>query len=209
MTRQEFGKVAMAIRTYYPKERILPDDYAIELWYDSLKDLPYEVVTGAVRKWSESNQWSPTIADIRSTCASIKNGEFKPWEDGWQEVCNAIRKYGYMREGEALHSLSDITRKIVMRMDYQYLCASENIMADRANFRDIYNNMVNKQRQREQLSPAIRSMIDKATERRYAIETQKPIELSDGKTGRDDPAIISKRAQEMIKKTREELRNYG
>lgn len=208
MTREEWSKLVLGIKDLYPSEKVLNTEHAITLWYGMLKDLDYMDLVKALQKYASENRFPPTVADLRGQCATIVNGEIKPWEDGWQEVCDAIQKYGYMREGEALHSLSEVTRKIVMRMDYQYLCSSENIMADRANFRDIYNNMVSKQKQREQLSPSVRGLLDKATERRYALPKKNPISITNTMEKADygDPVELSDRIQELIRKTRKELK---
>lgn len=208
MTEQQFAMIGDAIKTLYPAHKILPNQHAMDLWYSMLKDLDYEAVTVALQKYASQNTFPPTVADLRGGCAEVQNGEYKSWEEGWHEVCEAIKKYGYMREGEALHSLSDMTRKIVLSMDYQYLCSSENPMADRANFRDIYNNMVSKQKQREQLSPSVRGLLDKATEKRYALPDRKPIEIPDKKAKADnnDSVELSSRVQELIRKTRKELK---
>ena len=208
MTRQEFGKIAMAIRTYYPRERILPDDYAMSLWYDALKDLDYQSAYRAVRKWAETNKWSPSISDIRGMCATFTNGEFNTWEEEWQKVCHAIRYYGYMRETEALNSLTGITRTIVARLGYQNLCASENPAVDRANFRDIYNNLANKQKEREQMSAPIRTVLDTATEKRYAIQKQETRAISNKVEEKinEDYVELSDTVQEGLRKLREGLK---
>lgn len=208
MTEQQFAMIGDAIKTLYPAHKILPNQHAMDLWYSILKDLDYDAVTIALQKYASQNTFPPTIADLRGGCASIQNGEYKPWEDGWKEVCEAIRKYGYMREGEALHSLSPMARKIVLRLDYQALCASENPMADRANFRDIYNNMVNKQKQREQLSPNVRNLLDKATERRYAIpeKEHKFIQDKEQEVAVGESVELSDKVKELLRKTREGLK---
>ena len=65
MTKQEFAVLASAIRTYYPKEKILPNQQAMQLWFIHLQDIPYRVAEVALEKWVISNKWSPTIADLR------------------------------------------------------------------------------------------------------------------------------------------------
>ena len=65
MTKQEFAILASAIRTYYPKEKILPNQQAMQLWFIHLQDIPYKVAEIALEKWVINNKWSPTIADLR------------------------------------------------------------------------------------------------------------------------------------------------
>ena len=69
----------------------------------------------------------------------------------------AIRRYGYMQEPEALGILDEITRKCVKRIGYQNICMSENITADRANFRMIYEQEENRVRQNNQLPAMLRN----------------------------------------------------
>lgn len=64
MTEQEFAKFAMGLKTYYPRENLLPNRPAMELWYRQLQDLPYEVAETALNKWVSTNKWSPSIAEI-------------------------------------------------------------------------------------------------------------------------------------------------
>lgn len=71
MTKQEFGKLAAAIRTYYPKENILPNQQAIELWYSHLKTMPYNLACAVLNKWVAENKWSPTIADFNITAKEV------------------------------------------------------------------------------------------------------------------------------------------
>jgi hypothetical protein len=65
-----------------------------------------------------------------------------------------IQKYGFYRAVEGKEALSDLTRKTVDRIGYIHLCNSENITADRANFRDIYNSIAQRER-KHSLLPAV------------------------------------------------------
>ena len=51
MNATEFAKLAMAIRTYYPRENILPTPESMEIWYRETSDIPYELAEIAVREW--------------------------------------------------------------------------------------------------------------------------------------------------------------
>lgn len=65
MDKQQFAIFSAALRAYYPKESILPNDKVMELWYFQLKDIPYQAAQDMLNKWVKENKWSPTIADIR------------------------------------------------------------------------------------------------------------------------------------------------
>ncbi len=160
MTKKEFSFLALALSSYFPKEKnFLPTEEAIELWYLQLKDLDYKVAEAAINKWAATNKWSPTIADIRETAASITLGELPEWGEAWQEVTKAIKRFGSYRAGEALKSLSPLTKKAVERLGYMQLCASENIAADRANFRMIYESLAEREKKQAQLPEGLKQLI--------------------------------------------------
>ena len=95
MEKREFATFAAALRTYYPREQLLPNDQAMELWFRQLQDLPYIVVETALNKWVATNKWSPSIAEIRGMAVSVTQGEKMQWSDGWEKLQAAIRYHGY------------------------------------------------------------------------------------------------------------------
>lgn len=159
MTKQEFATFAMAIRTYYPKENILPNQPAMELWYRELQDIPYNVAEAALRKWVSTNKWSPSIAEIREMVTTVTCGSIPDWGDGWEQVLLAIRRYGTYREEEAVNSLDDITRQCVKRLGFRNICLSENINQDRANFRMIYEQIAERQKMDKQIAEPLKLLI--------------------------------------------------
>ena len=138
MTKQEFATFAMALKTYYPREALLPNQQAMELWFRELCDIPFGVAEMALRKWVSTNKWSPSIADIREMTSGIVNGEPMSWGESWEKALNSVRKYGSYNKGAALESLDPITRKCVESMGYTELCMSENIMVERAHYQKIF-----------------------------------------------------------------------
>ncbi len=153
MDKKEFAVFASALRTYYPKENILPNQPAMELWYRELSDIPYQVAEAALRKWVATNKWSPSIAEIREQTADIVNGEQMTWGEAWEKALNAVRRYGSYGKAEALNSLDPLTRKCVENIGYLDLCMSENIMVERAHFQKIFE-VYSKRQQTEQRLPA-------------------------------------------------------
>lgn len=138
MTRQEFATFAMALKTYYPREALLPNQPAMELWYRELEDIPYKVAEAALRKWVATNKWSPSIAEIREITTTIQYGEQLTWGEAWERALNAVRRYGSYNRQAALDSLDPLTRRCVENIGYMDLCMSENIMVERAHFQKIF-----------------------------------------------------------------------
>lgn len=137
MSRDEFLKIADAIKTYYPSEKLLPNKAALELWYQELKDLPYGVANAALRRHVNTSPFPPAIADLRKGAAGMQK-EPGSWSSGWEQFQAAVRKFGFYQQEDALNSMDGITRKVVRRLGWKELCMSENLMQDRANFRMIY-----------------------------------------------------------------------
>lgn len=160
MNKQEFGLFAAALKTYYPREELLPNNQAMELWYKQLSDIPYHIAEMSLNKWVATNKWSPSIADIREMTVTIKSGEKPQWSDGWEEVLRAIRCYGSYRETEALESMTELTQQVVRRLGFKNICMSENIMADRANFRMIYEQIADREHNTKRLPVNLLTMIE-------------------------------------------------
>lgn len=159
MDKKQFALLADAIRTFYPKENILPNKEAMKLWYQELQDIPYEVAVTALRKWVSTNKWSPSIADIREVAAVVTNGVLPDWGEGWEQVVKAIRRFGRDRKSEALASFDPITRKTVEYLGWVELCNSENAMADRANFRQCFEVVAKREQQNQQLALPLQESI--------------------------------------------------
>lgn len=160
MTQEEFGLIVKAIRTYYPREKILPSQEALTLWYEQLQDLDYRTVVTGLKKWVATNKWSPSIADLREVAAEISKEKVKDWSEAWEDARKAVRRFGSYNPQDAMDSLDELTRETVKRLGYYDLCRSENHDADRANFRNIYEQLAQRKKQEQQIPPAILMAIE-------------------------------------------------
>lgn len=170
MDKNEFSMFSMALKTYYPRENLLPNTQAMELWFKQLQDIPYQVAEVALNKWVAVNKWSPSIADIRAEAAEIKNGEAPDWGEGWESVLDAIRRYGSYRVDEAMTSFEPVTRRCVERIGFLNICQSENIAADRANFRTLYEQLAEKEQKHRQMPPTLIQLIAKIQKNELGLD---------------------------------------
>lgn len=171
MTKQEFMKIVSAIQNYYPRAVIFPTKESIALWYEELKDLTYEQLVTALRRHVATSKWSPTIAELREQCVEIEI-PVNDWGVAWEELQRAIHNWGWTREKEAMESMSKLTRETVKRLGYQTLCESQDGMADRANFRNIYEQVKSAYKDNQQVQESLRIKLS-------TVETRKA--LSEGK----------------------------
>lgn len=168
MNESEFELVAAAIKASYPNSKVLPDKYAMRTWYRALMDLDFHVVENAVWEHISTSVFPPSIAEIREKCTARLSPMVTDWGEAWEEVLQAIRKYGSYREEEAVASLSRLAAVAVRRMGFKNLCQSENPVADRAHFQRIYEGMVKEEKRQTQLPEFVR------TERSRMIESNTP-----------------------------------
>lgn len=152
MDKKQFAAFAMALKTYYPRETLLPNQQAMELWFREIQDIPFDVAEMALRKWVATNKWSPSIADIREMTSGIVNGDPLTWGESWERALKAVRRFGSYNKGAALDSLDPLTRKCVESIGYMELCMSENIMADRAHYQRIFETLSKREQTNKQIA---------------------------------------------------------
>lgn len=52
-----------------------------------------------------------------------------------------IEYYGMYQKATVMENLDEFTRVVVKRLEFQNICLSENIVADRARFAEIYQSI--------------------------------------------------------------------
>lgn len=210
MTVREFEIFADALKTYYPREKILPNQQALTLWYQQLQDIDAKVAGAVLQKWVATNKWSPSIADIREQASKLTVGTPKDWGEAWESARYAVRRWGRNREQEALESLDDLTRQVVNRIGFQTLCNSEEIGVERANFRMIYEQLASKTKETNQLPPKIKALVENTAKRlAEPNEPKEPKELCEKLKENFENSNISNpptnATDELIKSTMEKL----
>lgn len=161
MRFEEFAPIVGVMKSVWTRREFLPDEFAVNTWYGFLKDLPVEHVRMAVEKLALTKEdYPPTIAEIRRVIVDVQSDD-STWADGWESVLNAVRKYGYLNEAEALASMDEITRKSVQCLGWKAICYSsvDEQTSLRANFRMIYTGIQNKERDLAKLSADMRQAI--------------------------------------------------
>lgn len=111
------------------------EEHMIELWEMMLSDLPLDLAKRAIQMHISKSVFPPTIADIREVAARIANPRKLDFIEAWDLIGQAIRKYGFYREPDALASLPDEVAQMARRFTWRELCLNENIDTLRAQFR--------------------------------------------------------------------------
>ncbi len=169
MTKEEFSKVAVAMRTYYPNQNLLPNTQSVELWYMQLCDIPYQVMTVALNEWVSTNKWAPTIADMREATARLVSEEIPDWNSAYEHSRSIVKKYGYYNAEEAMKQLPEIEKEVVKNIGYIAWCKSENPSVIRAQYRDVYNIIAERKRRENQLPPGLKNVLRKLRDSKVEV----------------------------------------
>ena len=159
MILSEWAVLVKGLKSAYTYEKFLPDADAVKVWFELLKDIDYTVLNMACQQYISTNKFAPTIADLRELCSNVSNGQLPDYGKAWEEVLMAIRKCGMYQEDLALESMSEQTREVVKRMGFRNLCVSENVAADRANFRMIYEQISQRKKTDMQIPQGVKNAI--------------------------------------------------
>ena len=110
---------------------------------------------------------------IDQVCPTISD-----WSEGWEQVSKAIGHCGMYQEKAAMESFDEITREVVKRLGFQNICLSENIVADRARFAEIYQAIKKRKRTEVNVESALPNLWEMVQNRlaELAQKGQKVIE---------------------------------
>ena len=77
MTREEFKTLVKGMKAVYAQPTFIPDQDAFNVWFELLKDIPYQQANVAIQKYMLTEKFPPTIADIREKArGKAQGGEY-------------------------------------------------------------------------------------------------------------------------------------
>ena len=161
VTKQEFATLVVAMQAMYG-ENFIGTEQALDVWYALLHDLDYQILSKALQQYMLTNKFKPTVAELREIYAELVSPVISDWSEGWEKVSKAIGHYGMYQEEAAMESFDEVTKEVVKRLGFQNICLSENIVADRARFAEIYQAIQRRKRTEVNVGsalPNIRKMV--------------------------------------------------
>lgn len=162
MTVKEFGFFADAIKTYFPRDNVLPTENAMRLWYSELKDIPYQLAHTALRKYVSTNKFAPTIADIREQVAELNGRDEEEINEtaAWYLVLKAIRRSTYYSEEEFAKLPATVQRSVASPKQLREWAMLEDVDGKtltviQSNFQRTFRVEQQRERERNKLSPDV------------------------------------------------------
>lgn len=177
MTKQEFATLVVAMQTMYGED-FIGTEQELDVWYALLHDLDYQILSKALQQYMLTNKFKPTVAELREIYAELVSPTISDWSEGWEKVSRTIGHYGMYQEEAAMESFDEVTREVVKRLGFQNICLSENIVADRARFAEIYQAIQRRKRIEVNVESALPNLREMVQNRLAELEqkVQKSIE---------------------------------
>jgi hypothetical protein len=145
------------LKAAYPRMEWAKDTAkdTMKVYEMALSDIDPALLKTAVLKHITTNKWFPTVAELRESAAAIlaqASGLPSAYE-AWGEVTRQMRLRGRWRAPE----LDPMTKRAVDVIGgWPFLCASENVTADRARFIEAYSQLAKRQQDDAMMLPAVR-----------------------------------------------------
>lgn len=177
MTKDEFSKIATALKAVYTDPKFLPDTNAISVWYGFLKDLSNAQCQAAISKYVATRKFPPTIADIREMAADNTGADTEINAlEAWSLVRKAIKNGIYGAE-EEWEKLPDICKKAVGSPDniraMAQLDTNEVETVEQSHFVRSYNAVVAQTKDEAKIPPNIQRLISSVRDKKVEVIEEK------------------------------------
>ena len=95
MNEKEFGIIVLTLKSVYTFPGFLETPQAIKIWYETLKDIKYDVMNKVVAAYIASESRTPTPADLRKKAMEVATAEDMSEMEAWAIVSRALRDSTY------------------------------------------------------------------------------------------------------------------
>ncbi len=130
-----------------------------EIWSKRLAEIPAEGLAGAALVLYERCKFFPSLAEILEVCREVMGENDVPnMGDAYAEVREAFRDVGFY--GDPGWSHIAIKKAVHAVGGWKYLCSSENQVADRARFYEVYGKY-EEEAYKEKTTPELTKQIAK------------------------------------------------
>lgn len=154
---QEIIQCLAMLKLAYPRQEL--EEGTIDIYEMALCDIDPALLKTAVLQHIAASKWFPTVAELRESALGIVNyatGQVTAGE-AWGELMAMFRRgYSHYRVPDFAEQPL-IGKALAAIGGWGYLCASENTVADRARFIEVYNQLLRRQQDDAMMLPAVRT----------------------------------------------------
>jgi hypothetical protein len=162
--RKRILKAFEMFTAHWPKYEYT--DETTRLYGRLLMDLPPDVLEAAVVDCLATCTFFPTIDEIRKRAARLLLGDRPTALEAWGEVMGKMHHTQYYyRDGRLVRrpdKLDDLSERAIEAIGgWQYVRMSENAMADRARFCEVYEALERRRREDAMMLPEVRAVAER------------------------------------------------
>lgn len=157
---RDIAQIVGVISSAYPNFN--PSEATVEVYYQTLHDLPAEELKMAVLHCISENgrKFAPSIGEIRGTVAELRKAvsNVPSSYQAWQEVLTQMRENGG-DYGRPVWS-HPLVERVVKQLGWRNLRMSEDQTADRARFVQAYEQLLARAERDDMLLPEVAGYIE-------------------------------------------------
>lgn len=158
MTQQQAQQVVAILGAAFASQLTRMGESDAKAWArvyaKGLEDLDFESTRSAVDRLVKTARFLPTIAEIRAAVVDVNHGSRRAGGAAWEDVRAAMSRYGaYRVPGQDFTFDDPIVAQAVKGLGWKDLCLSENSVADRARFIELYDQLARGERTDAAASP--------------------------------------------------------
>lgn len=158
MRKSEVAELVAMLIASFPSSKA--DDKTSAVYERMLLDLDHHAALDAIERLIATSRFLPTIAEIRETALVASAGEVKRGGEAWGEVQRLLARYGAKRYdlGWKAPIADPVAAQVVAALGWVALCYSENQVADRARFIDLYDQIAARDRRGQVSAPVAKAL---------------------------------------------------
>lgn len=174
MTREEFTKIVLALKSVYTLPSFLATTESLDAWYGCLQDVDYNICKGAVIAYMTTEEKIPTPASLRKIIMELATMDEQSDISAWGMVSKALRN-GIYHSQEEFDKLPENVKKAVGSAEQLHNWATSDYgtieSVIQSNFLRSYRRVVEKEKQISILPQGIVDSIKIGTTGTLGIET--------------------------------------
>ncbi len=175
MTKVESIKLVAVLLAAFPHSDTTAATSSV--YEQSLADLDYQTADTAVRRLIATAKFRPTIAEIREAALELRQGPRRPGGEAWGDVLDAVSRFGSYRTPRFDDPL---VSRAVDAFGWREICGSENQIADRARFIELYDSYTHVARRELQLPEPLRIALPAPREPKSIATILRSLPMPDG-----------------------------
>lgn len=170
MVMVEVSKLLAVVAAAYSRFEV--NEIKQQLWFEMLKDIPYEAAQVSLKKHICESPYPPSIADIRRGASNLSapQGNNPEVGEAWGEVQKAISSYGMYNPEKAYKSMSPLTAMAAKSMGWREMCTSQEPSVIRGQFMKIYESLKQREEKYRLIPEELRKGIEEIAKRKKLLD---------------------------------------